>query len=142
VFKISFSRVTLSRLGLCLGAMVLLWIYVNIAVYIHLNFYLPIGLLLMSAYSWFVMNKFKNIYPEKIKAIGQLFVTFFLYGISSSFYSKQMMESIKLGKEGIESKIFTLATYNALATIAGVMSLGLMIMYIVLKIKSKKQMQR
>lgn len=137
-----FSSISLKRLGLCLGAIVLLWLYVNIAVDIHLKFYLPIGLLLMSAYSWFVMNKFKNIYPEKIKAIGQLFATFCLYGVGSFNYSKQMMESIKLGKEGIENKIFTLATYNALATIAGAMSLGLMIMYIVVKIKSKKQMQR
>lgn len=88
------------------------------------------------------MNKFKSIYPEKIKAIGQLFATFFLFGVGAKGVLEQMIERVLLGKEGIEGNILILATYNAVANIASALSLGLIILYIVLKIKSKRKMQR
>jgi len=94
-------------------ALVLLSIYGITATQIRLNLYLPIGLLLMSAYSRLVVKKFKNIYPVSIRAIGQLRLTFLVFGLSSSIQFNQMMRSVEVGKEGIESKVFTAAIYHA-----------------------------
>jgi hypothetical protein len=113
-----FSSVSLKRLGLCFGALILLSIYATTAAQIRLNLYLPIGLLLMSAYVWLVIKKFKNIYPVATKAIGQLCLTFLILGLSSSRQLNQMMESIGPRGEGIENKVFSAAIHYAVSTIA------------------------
>lgn len=112
-----FSSVSLKRLGLCFGALILLSIYATTAAQIRLNLYLPIGLLLMSAYVWLVVKKFKNIYPLATKAIGQLCLTFLIFGLSNSMQFNQMMKSIEATGEGIENKVFTAAMYHAQGTI-------------------------
>lgn len=134
----TLSSISLKRLGLCIGAIILLSIYATTAASIHLNLYLPIGLILMSAYTWLVVKKFKNIYPVATRAIGQLCITFLILGLSSSNQFNQMMKSIEAGKEGMVSKIFTAAIYNAQGTIASQMALGLFVLYIILRIKERR----
>ena len=133
-----FSSVSLKRLGLCFGALILLSIYATTAAQIRLNLYLPIGLLLMSAYVWLVVKKFKNIYPLAIKAIGQLCLTFLIFGLSNSMQFNQMMKSIEATGEGIENKVFTAAIYHAQGTIASQMAFALFVLYVVLKIKERR----
>ncbi len=133
------SAITFARLGLCLGAILLLAIYASAAATIHLNYYLPIGLVLMSAYSWLVIKKLKGIYPIASRAIGQLCITFFLLTLSNSQQINQMKQSIGQGSLANQdaATIYTLAFYEAARSIAGLMFFGLLVTYIVSKKKKR-----
>lgn len=71
----SLSATSFKRLGLCIGAIIILVIYAPASATIRLSFYFPIhivGLLIFSVYSWFVASKFKSIYPTPARAVWQL----------------------------------------------------------------------
>lgn len=130
---------TLKRLGLCVGAALLLVFYVSAATNFHLNFYLPIGLLLMSIYCWLVITRFKGVYPKSTTATGQLLLTFSLILLSSSFRATVMATRIKQeGAENPSSVAYSLVEPYAQISIASLMCLVLLITYMVLKIAKRK----
>lgn len=111
-------RIKLARLGLCMGAILFLNLYTVTAVQIGLNFYLPVGLLMMSAYTWLVV-RLKGIYPQASRAVGQLCLTFLLIvvGITASYGASA-------------------GNIPSSAHIASMMFLGLFFLYIFLKRKT------
>lgn len=80
-----FPGVSLQRFGLCLGACLLLSIHAGFVTAFRLPLFLPIGLVLMSSYIWPVVARFKDIYPETSRAIGQFCMAFL-----SSWISKRI----------------------------------------------------
>jgi hypothetical protein len=121
---------TLSRFGLCFGAIIILSIYSGAA--IHLAYYLPIGVVLMSAYSWLVIKN-KGIYPIASRAIGQLCITFLVAGLASSNQMNQIKKSIVPGAVADNATIHSLAFNVAQSNVASVMFSGLLITYLISK---------
>ena len=126
------------RLGLCVGAVFILVVFASGSASIRLRFYLPIGLLFLSAYIWFVAAKCKTIYPMPARAIGQLALTFLIIGLSTSSQSKHLMKTLESGDGNQTDIIFTAAIYHAEATISATLTLGLFVLYLVLRRKVKK----
>lgn len=131
------SSPTLRRLGLCFGGILILSIYADAAASNNLAYYLPLGLLILSAYSWFVVKKLKGIYPIASIAIGQLCITFFVVALSSSIQINQIKRSIEQGSVKNYSTIYPLVRNVVQGQVAGTLSAGLLIAYLISK---KKQL--
>ncbi len=101
--------ISLSRFGLCIGAALILVFYSNAAASTHLTYYLPIGVVLMSAYSWLVIKKLRGIYPVSSRAIGQLSLTFLVYGLTSFNQMNNIKQSIKQGLVADDATIYKFA---------------------------------
>jgi len=125
------------RLGLCVGAVFILIVFCNLAASINLRFHRPIGLLFLSAYTWFVAAKCKTIYPMSARAIGQLALTFLIIGLSTLSQSKHLMKTFESGDYN-STDVIHAATINAEATISATLTIGLFVLYLVLRRKAKK----
>lgn len=138
------SKLCLSskRLFICFGAIFILGLYSVIAVDLNVRFYLPIGLLILSLYSWFVVKKFKKIYPVTSRALGQLAITFLLISLGESSQFANYKNSIQQGTMEMSYRtIHQMAMIHVMAGVASMMFMGLLIAYIVSKKKGKSERQ-
>lgn len=129
------------RLCLCIGAIMVLVFYVTAAASIPWGFNFPIpliGLLIMSAYSWYVSTKFKGIYPLPSKAIGQLSLIFFLCGYGTSKQFEQFKKTIPNSNSSIDDLTYAATIYHSEVMICSTMAMALFILYLIFKRKERK----
>ena len=130
------SFLVLKRFGICVLTALLLVIYVSAATYFRIRFYLPIGIIIFSLYSWIIVNRFTKIYPLPGRPIGNLLITFSITGFS------QYMQSIKYAKlieAGQLDYIYSAAETNAYANVANLMMWILLIYYFIVKYNDKRR---
>jgi hypothetical protein len=128
------KNLSLQRLGLCAIAAVIVWFYSLTAATIRLRFYLPIGLMIMTAYVWFVAFRCKSVYPKPAKAIGQLCFTFLWVGLAAHGQLKGLMNNLGTSNMSVEGA----AELAARSTISSNMTMGLFVLYLIFKRKEKK----
>ena len=111
-------------IGFSIGAILILGIYT--AFFAPLNpsrfVFMLIGLLLMSAYSWLIVFKFKRAYSAA-STVGQLCISFLLITFQFMQYARGTNRVTDGAQASIFSKIF----------------IGLLITYIILKVRHKKK---
>lgn len=139
-----FPGVSVQRLGLCFGACLLLGIYAGFATPFRLPFFLPIGLALMSSYIWTIVTRLKGIYPEASGAIGQFCITFLIVGYPTYYrlnlYLEQTNYPAEQGQATVEEgALFWIRYLSGVYNITSVMFTGLLIAYIILKIRKRFQ---
>ncbi|MGA2027240.1 MAG: hypothetical protein ABSH17_09265, partial [Syntrophobacteraceae bacterium] len=72
------STVGLKRFGICALTALITVAWVSAATNFKIRFYLPIGISILSLYSWIIANKLKKTYPLPSRAIGQLLLVFLI----------------------------------------------------------------
>jgi hypothetical protein len=113
-----FVGLGLTRFGISVLAAIVTFVYVSAAINFEIRFYLPIGVIILSLYSWIVTTKLPTIYPSPTRPIIHLLLVFAITGFSQHM---QFTNSTALIEAGNFYDIHSAATYHAYATIALVM---------------------
>ncbi|MGO9314573.1 MAG: hypothetical protein ACLQBD_06450 [Syntrophobacteraceae bacterium] len=132
------SIVGLKRFGICALTTLITVVWVSAATNFKIRFYFPIGISILSLYSWIIANKLKKTYPLPSRAIGQLLLVFLITGFSQKI---QFNRVAKLVESGQFQYIYSAAEYHAYATVAGAMVWILLVYYLVIKYKDRRRRQ-
>lgn len=129
------SFIGLKRLGICMLTVLIVIVYASAVVSFNVPFYLPIGIIILSSYSWLIATQLPSIYPMSGRAIGHLILTFLIIALSPALELNRMAKLIESG----QYKYSYLAT-DALvySRVAGMMVLILCISYLVTKYKNER----
>ena len=130
------SRVGLKRFGICVLTALITVVLVSAATNFKVPFYLPIGISILSLYSWIIANKLKKTYPLRSRAIGQLLIVFLIIGFSQQMQSNRVAKLIEAGQF---QYIYSAAEYHAYATVAGTMVWILLVYYLVIKYRDRRR---
>ncbi len=130
------SRVGLKRFGICVLTALITVVLVSAATNFKVPFYLPIGISILSLYSWIIVNKLKKTYPLRSRAIGQLLIVFLIIGFSQQMQSNRVAKLIEAGQF---QYIYSAAEYHAYATVAGTMVWILLVYYLVIKYRDRRR---
>lgn len=137
----ALTKISLKRLGLCIGAVILLIIYSNIAVINRLDFYIPIGMVLMAIYVYLVMTRFKSVYPTLSRPAGQLCLTFLIIGLNANLQKNRIMEKIQENPDLLDAWAFEYGLKHAISSISSMMVVFLFFAYLYFKFGKKKSLQ-
>jgi len=92
------SFLVLKRFGICVLTALLLVIYSSAVTNFRIRFYLPIGIVIFSLYSWIIANKLTGIYPFPSRAVGNLLLTFAITGFSQQMQLERTVKLIEAGQ--------------------------------------------
>ena len=129
------SFIGLKRLGICMLTVLIVIVYASAVAYFNVPFYLPIGIIILSSYSWIIATQLPSIYPRSSMAIGQLLVTFLIIALAPSLELNRMTKVIESGKLKYGYLDTDVLVYSR---VAGMMVLILCISYLVTKYKNER----
>ena len=132
------SHIGLKRFGICILTVLVLIIYASAVATFNIPFYLPIGIIICSLYSWIIATKLPGIYPLPSRAIWQLLLTFLIIGV---YTSVEVYRISKLIQSGHYKYIYGATEAFVCSRVAGMMVLFLFISCLVIKYKNSHSLR-